>query len=170
MYLWKWLVGPRQPQTAATEPSAITMLLILVEVSVKVACRSTTGRHRLQHRATYSGGSICESGLLTCNLLWWKYLWKWFVGPQSYLHVTYFGWSICVNSLSVHDSHRLKALSYLYATYLSGSICKRGLPVHDSHRAISMLLILVEVPVKTSFWSTTVTDRSHITITCNLFW
>ena len=46
---------------------AITMLLILVEVSVKVACRSTTGRHRLQHRATYSGGSICESGLLVHN-------------------------------------------------------------------------------------------------------
>ena len=26
--------------------------------------RPDPGRHRLQHRATYSGGSICESGLL----------------------------------------------------------------------------------------------------------
>ena len=44
-----WLVGPRQPQTEGTELEsqdcryiAITILLILVEISVKVACRSTT--------------------------------------------------------------------------------------------------------------------------------
>ena len=68
-YLWKWLVSPLQPQTAAIEllpcyllillensvkkacwsmtatnckHRAITMLPILVEVSVKVACGSTT--------------------------------------------------------------------------------------------------------------------------------
>ena len=53
---------------------------------------------------------------------------------EGYLHVTYFGGSICVSGLSVHDSHRLKAQSYLHATYLSGSICKSGLSVHNSHR------------------------------------
>ena len=44
----------------------ISMLLILRELSVKVACRSMTARLQAQsyHHATYSGGSICESGLL----------------------------------------------------------------------------------------------------------
>ena len=39
--------------------------LFLVEVSVKVACRSTTATNwqaQSYHHATYSGGSICESG------------------------------------------------------------------------------------------------------------
>ena len=74
------------PSTTTTDCShrAITMLLILVEVSVKVACRSTTARLQPQsyHNATYSGESMCESGLSVhdatqlppCYLFWWKYL------------------------------------------------------------------------------------------------
>ena len=46
--------------------SANSMLLILVEVSVKVAYRSTTAAE-----------------LTPCYLFWWKYLWKWLVGPQQ---------------------------------------------------------------------------------------
>ena len=74
-------------------------------------------------------------------LFWWKYLWMWFVGsishrlqPYSHHHATYCGESTCESGLSVHNSHRLKAQSYFHATYLSGSICKCGLSVHDSHR------------------------------------
>ena len=69
--------------------------------------------------------------------------------------------------LLLQYSCRLKAQSYLHATYLSGSICGgsicvSGLLVHTitdcNHRTITMLLILVEVPVKVACWSTTVTD------------
>ena len=44
-------------------------------------------------RATYSGGSICESGLFVhVNDR---------LQPQSYLHATYFGGSICESGLYV---------------------------------------------------------------------
>ena len=55
-----------QSMTATDSRTGITMLLILVEVSVKVACQSTTATNwqaQSYHHATYSGGSICESGL-----------------------------------------------------------------------------------------------------------
>ena len=59
------------------------MLLILVEVSVKVA---------------YSGGSIFESSLVVHESHRLK--------AQSYLHVTYSGGSVCVSGLSVHTVTR----------------------------------------------------------------
>ena len=51
------------------------------------------GRHRLQHRATYSGGGICESGLSLHNNHRLK--------AQSYLNATYSGRSICVRGFLV---------------------------------------------------------------------
>ena len=82
------------------------MLLISVEVSVKVAC-------------------LVQDIPQTCEGL---------VGPQSYLHATYAGGSICECGLSVH----------------SVTDC--------SHRAITMQLTVVEVLVKVACQSTTVTD------------
>ena len=80
--------------------------------------------------------------------------------------------SICKSGLSVHNSHRLKAQSYLHATYSGKSICVGGFSVHTvtdcSHRTITMLLILVEVPVKVACQSTTVTNCSHRAITMQL--
>ena len=91
------------------------MLLILVEVFMKVARWSTTATdcsHRATYlHATYSSGSICESG---------------------YLHATYPVGSICESGLSVHNSHRLQAQSYHHATYSGGSICESGLSVHKT--------------------------------------
>ena len=49
---------------------------------------------------------------------------------QSYFHATYLSGSICKSGLLVHDSHRQKAQSYLHATYSDGSICVSGLLVH----------------------------------------
>ena len=72
--------------TTATDCS--TELLILVEVPVKVACRST----QLQTAATEPS---------PCYLVWLKYLCKWLVGPHSY---------------------RLQPQSYLHATFPDGSI------------------------------------------------
>ena len=61
-----------------------------------------TDSHRLQHRAIYSGGSICESGLPVHDSHRLK--------AQSYLNTTYSGGSICVSGLLVHTgtdcSHR----------------------------------------------------------------
>ena len=108
---------------------------------------------------TYCGGSTCEIGLSVHDSHRLK--------TQSYLHSTYPGGSICECGLSVYDSHRLKAQSYLNATYSGGSICVSGLLVQAgtncSHRAITMLLILVEVPVKVACRSTTVTEPSPCT-------
>ena len=88
--------------TTATDCShrATSMLLILVEVSVKMAQLSIRNSHRLQPQsyfhAIYSGGSICESGLSVhnCHRL----------QPQSYFHATYSGGSICESGLSVYKS------------------------------------------------------------------
>ena len=59
-------VAGQSMTVTACRHRAITMLLILVEVTVKVSCQSYDS-HRLwpqsYHHATYSGGSICESGL-----------------------------------------------------------------------------------------------------------
>ena len=126
------------------------MWLILVEVSVKVACSS---------KPLYESG-----GQYICSLS------------------TYFGGSICVNSLSVHDSHRLKALSYLHATYLvevsvkllilvevSVKVACRSTTATDSrHRAITMLLPLVEVSLKVACRSTQL--QSAATEPCYLSW
>ena len=110
--------------------------------------------------ATYPCGSIRECGLSVYDSHRLK--------AHSYVHATYLSGSICKSGLSVHNSHQLKAQSYLNATYSGGSICVSGL-VHTgtncSHRAITMLLILVEVPVKVACRSTTVTDCSHRAIT-----
>ena len=84
-YLWEWLVGLRQSQTAATE------LLVLVEVSIKVACRSTDCSTELLILVEVSVKVACRSTQSQtaatepspCNLLWWKYLWKWLVGPRQ---------------------------------------------------------------------------------------
>ena len=81
------------------------------------------GRHRLQHRATYSGGSICESGLPVND----SYRLK----AQSYLHAIYLSGSICENGLLVRESHRLKA---------GGSIDESGLSVYDSHRLQAQMI------------------------------
>ena len=134
---------------------AITLLLILVEVSVKVSCRSTTGRHRLQHRAIDSGGSICESGLLVHN--------SHRLQPQSHHHATYPSGCTCKRGSSVHDSHRLQPQSHHHVTYCGGSTCEISLcqftTVTDCrHKAITMQLILVEVIVKVAYQSTTGTD------------
>ena len=69
--------------------------------------------------------------------------------PQSHLHATYRGGSICESGLSVNDSHRVQPQSHHHATSSFGSICKSDLSVHNSHRlkaqsyvhAIYMLLI-----------------------------
>ena len=114
--------------------------------------------------------------LSPCYLSWWKYLCRWLVGPhryrlqlQSHHHATYPSGSTCESGLSVHSSHRLQPQSHHHATYPGGSICVGGLLVHTgtdcSYRAITMLLILVEVPVKVACRSTTVTDCSHRAIT-----
>ena len=68
----------------------------------------------------------------------------------------------------LYGRHRLQPQSYLHATYSGGSICESGLSVHDSHRAITMLLILVEVSVKVACRSTTATDCGHRAITMPL--
>ena len=123
--------------TTATDCSlrANYMLLILVEVS------------------TYSGKSVCESGLSFHS--------SHSLQSQNYLHATYSGGSICESGLSVHDSHSLQSQNYLHATYYGGSICESGLSVNNSHRL--QLLILVEVSVKVTCQSTTVTACSHRT-------
>ena len=78
--------------------SCISMQLILVEVSVKVACRSTTAtdwRNRaismLLIQVAVSVNVACRpwqpqsdgTELTSCNLLWWKCLWKWLVSPRQ---------------------------------------------------------------------------------------
>ena len=89
----------------------------------KYLCKWLVGPHnyRLQpqshYHATYSGESICESGLSVNNSHRRK--------AQSYLHATYLGRSICKSDLSVHDSHRLKHR----ATYSGGSTRDSGLLV-----------------------------------------
>ena len=131
-YLWKW----------QTE-----LLLLLSEVFVKVPCQSTTAtdwRHRaismllilmevlvkLAQRQSQTEGTE----LSPCYLSWWKYLCKWLVGPHSYSlqpqshhHGTLFGESTCESC-------------YLHATYSGWSIYVSGLSVHTvtdcSHRAI----------------------------------
>ena len=87
---------------------AITMLLILVKVSVKLACRSTIAR------------------------------------AQSYLHATYFGGSICVSGLPVQED---TDCSTDRGTYCGGTICVSGLPVQEDTDCSTELLILVEVSV-----------------------
>ena len=57
---------------------------ILVEVSVKVACRSMTATDCGYHHATYPGGNILA------------------------VHDSHVGGSICESGLSVHDTHRLR--------------------------------------------------------------
>ena len=96
---WKYrTVSPRQPQTEGTELSLYYLFWW------KYLCKWLVGqgRHRLQHRATFSGRSICESGLPVHNSHRLK--------VHSYLHTTYSGGSICVSGLSVHTvtycSHR----------------------------------------------------------------
>ena len=109
----------------------------------------------------YPGGSIYECDLSVHDSHRLK--------AQSYFHATYPSRSIWKSGLLVHNSHRLKAQSYLHATYSGGSICVSGLSVYTftacSHRAITMLLIIVEVPVKVACLSMTVTDYRHRAIT-----
>ena len=134
------------------------MLLILVEVSVNVACRSTTDCSVRTITVLLSLVEVYVN--VACRSTTAR------LKAQSYLHATYISGSIYHSGLSVHDSHRL---SYLHATFSGGSICVSGLSVHRvtdcSHRAITMLIILVEVPVKVACPSTTVTDCSPKTIT-----
>ena len=120
---------------------AITMLLILVEVSVKVACRSTTVTD-WRHRAISMLLILVEVRLM------------WLVGPgrhrlktQIYLHATYPVGSICKCGLSVHNSHTLQPQSHHHATYSDGSICVGGLSVQEDTDFSTELLILVEVSV-----------------------
>ena len=62
------------------------MLLILVEVSVNVARRSTRLKTQIYLHATYPGGSIFECGLSVYDSHRLK--------AQSYVHATYPGGSI----------------------------------------------------------------------------
>ena len=114
------------------------MLLIQVAVSVNVACRPWQPQ---------SDGTE----LTSCNLLWWKYLWKWLLSPQQsqtedtelspcYLSWWKYMWMWLVG-LRQPQTEGTELLP-LDATYLNGSICKSGLSVHYSHRAITMKLIL----------------------------
>ena len=133
---------------------AIMMLLILVEISVKVACWSTTTTvHRLQaqcyHHATYYlwkwtvGQRQPQTATTELSPFWQKYPWKLLVGPRE---------------------PRLQAQSYHHTTYSDGSICKvacqsRLFQATDcKHRAITMLNILM---VKVSCLSITATACSH---------
>ena len=125
------------------------MLLILVEVSVNVARRSTRLKTQIYLHATYPGGSIFECGLSVYDNHRLK--------TQIYLHATYPGGSICECGLSVYDSHRLKAQSYVHATYPGGSIRECG-STDCSVRTITVLLSLVEVYVNVACRSTTATD------------
>ena len=102
------------------------MLLILVEVQ-------TAGTEMTMHLEV-SVKVACQS-----------------MTPQSYLHATYSGGSICESGLSVHDSHRLKAQSYHHATYSGGSTDCR-------HRAITM-----EVSVKVACQSMMPQSYLHAT-------
>ena len=137
------------------------MLLILMEVSVKVACRSTTAtdcRHRaitmqlILVQVSVKVACPCTTAI-DCS-------------HRAITMLFFSGASICESGLSVHDSHRLQAQSYHHATYSGGSICEFGLSLHNSHRAITMLLILVEVSVKVACRSTTATELTP----CYLFW
>ena len=80
------------------------MLLISVEVSVKIACWSTTV-------------TDCSHKAITMQLILVERLVKIACQSHSYLYATYPGGSIYECGLSVHDSHRLKVQSYFYATY-----------------------------------------------------
>ena len=121
--------------TTATDCShrAISMLLILVEVSVKVACQSTTAIDCSHVHGTYSGGSICESGFSV------HYINR--LQPQSYIHDT--SMILILVEVSVKVA------------------CWSTTSTDCNHRANSMLLILVEVSVKVTCQSTTATDCSH---------
>ena len=75
------------------------MLLILVEVSVS-GLPKQEDTDCSTDRATYSGGSICVSGLL---------------------HATYFGGSICVSGLGVPTSPGCVSIMLLATSYSSFS-------------------------------------------------
>ena len=133
--------------TPATDCShrATSMLLILVQVAVNVACWSTTSTD-CSHRAITMELILVEvsvkvattaTELSLCYLFWWKYLWKW---------------------LATDCSHR--AITMLLI--LSVKVACRSMTATDcKHRAISMLLILVEVSVKVACRSMRATDCMH---------
>ena len=85
------------------------MLLILVEVSVKVAYQSTTLQSYLH--AIYSDGSICERGrsvhdtteLPPCYLFWWIYLMLLIV-VEVYVKMA------CQSTTATHCSHRANSM------------------------------------------------------------
>ena len=130
------------------------MLLILMEASVKVACRSTTATdcsHRLQ--------------------------------PQSYHHATYSGGSICESGLSVQESqdcrHRAITILLILVEVSVKVACRSTTATDCKHKAITMLpilvevsvklLILVEVPVKVAWWSTRAKTAGTELSPCYLF-
>ena len=133
------------------------MLLILVEVSVKVACRSTTGRHRLQHRyfhqnKLHGDGSVaavtisyndtdCSTELLILVEVSVNVAYRSMTATDCSHRA---GRSIFESSFPVHDSHRLKAQNYLHATYSGGSICVSGLSVHTVTDCSHTVQLIVE--------------------------
>ena len=131
-YLCKWLVGPHsyslQPQShhhgtlfgestcesclsVHDSHRAISMLLILVEVSVNVACWSTTATD-WRHKAIFMLLILVEVSVwVACRLQTAATAHK--PLTQSHHHATYPGGSTCASGLSVYDSHKLQLQSYL---------------------------------------------------------
>ena len=181
----KWLVGPRQPQTEATTSSAkllrsckatksickatysggsicesglavhesqdcryraITMLLILVEVSVKVACLSTTA-------------TDCRHRAITMLLILVEVSVKLLILVEVYVKVAW-------RSTTATDcGHRAITMLLILVEVSVKMACWSTTATDCRHRAITMLLILVEVSVKMACWSTTATDCRHRAIT-----
>ena len=109
----KVLVSPWQPQTVATQ---LSWCYLFWWKYLKVTCRSTTVTNC---NATYSGGSVCEatySGGSICE--------SGLAVPRAETAGTellILVEAICESGLSAHNSNRLLAESYRHATYSSGS-------------------------------------------------
>ena len=141
------------------------MLLTLVEVSVKVACRSTTATD-CSHRAitmllipvevSESGLSVYDSHRLQA--------YRSMIAATSILLIL-----VDVSVKVACQSMTVTAQSYYHATYSHGSImllisytCRSTTTTDCKHRAFIMLLILVKVVCR----STTATELSP----CYVFW
>ena len=150
---------PQQPQTEDAELSPCYLF------SWKYMCKWL-----VRHRATYSGESICESGLSVhivtdCS--------------HSHHHATYCGGSACESGLSVHDSHRLKAQSYPHATYCGGSIWLVGpgrylvfvkVACWSTDCSTKVATYLVEVSVNVVCRFTQSQTAAIEPLPCNLLW
>ena len=130
----RWLVSQQQPQTAASELITYYLfwwkyLLILVKVSVKVVCHSTSVT-ACSRRTTsmllilveVSVKVVCQSMTVTaCSCR-----------TTSMLLIMV---EVSVKTgLSVYDSHSLQSQNYLHATYYGVSICEMYLSVHNIDR------------------------------------